>query len=224
MDRFDKESDFLNAPILIGEWGFPTFATTDTLISDPLGQLEYRELYIRTAEVFDRMGVGSIKAWFLGNRSMQNFLPGGPSTWAIFSDEKAAGTVERKYITDIIARPYPQTIAGDIRSFLFNHATRTLDITIKPNANKGASVIFIGANRHYPDGFSILIDDDFIMYHDPIKNKGLEVYKIPTDINPLDFIWDEKTQKLNILKWPANKAVLNIQIVPGIRNYTEESD
>lgn len=224
MDRFDKESDFLNAPILIGEWGFPTFATTDTLISGPLGQLEYRELYIRTAEVFDRMGVGSIKAWFLGNRSMQNFLPGGPSTWAIFSDEKAAGTVERKYITDIIARPYPQTIAGDIRSFLFNHATRTLDITIKPNANKGASVIFIGANRHYPDGFSILIDDDFVMYHDPIKNKGLEVYKIPTNVNPQDFIWDEKTQKLNILKWPANKAVLNIQIVPGIRNYTEESD
>ncbi|WP_300022371.1 cellulase family glycosylhydrolase [uncultured Maribacter sp.] len=224
MDRFNKESIFLNAPILIGEWGFPTFAITDTLVSGKLGQLEYRELYIKTAEVFDRMGVGSIKAWFLGNRSMQNFLPGGPSTWAIFSDKKAAGTVERKYITDIIARPYPQTIAGDIKSFLFNHATRTLDVTIKPDSKKGSSEIFIGANRHYPDGFSILIDDDFVMYHDPIKNKGLEVYKCPKSMQPKNFIWNSFTQKLTILKWPDNKTELQIQIVPGIRNYIEESN
>ena len=114
MDRFDKESDMLNAPILVGEWGFPTFATTDTLVEGKLGQLKYRELYIRTAEVFDKMGVGSIKAWFLGNRTMQNFLAGGPSTWSIFSDKTDAGTVERKYITDVISRPFPQTIAGDI--------------------------------------------------------------------------------------------------------------
>ncbi len=219
MDRFDKESELLQAPIFIGEWGFPTFASTDTLISGDLGQLRYRELYIKTAEVFDKMGVGSIKAWFLGNRTMQNFLPGGPSTWAIFSDKKAAGTVERKYITDIIARPYPQTIAGDIHSFLFNHATRSLDLKIRPDNTKGASTIFIGANRHYPDGFSILIDDDVIIYRDPLKNVGLEIYKLPKNVNPKDFIWDEYTQKLTILKWPENRTDLHIQIVPGIRDF-----
>lgn len=219
MDRFDKESDMMEAPILIGEWGFPTFATTDTLIDGNLGQLKYRELYIRTAEVFDRMGVGSIKAWFLGNRSMQNFMSGGPSTWSIFSDSTDAGTVERKYITDVIARPFPQTIAGDIQSFLFNHATRTLNLNIKADNGKGTSKIFIGANRHYPDGFSILVDKDIVMYYNPIKNVGLEIYKAPTDFSPTDFIWDEKTQKLTILKWPKDKALLNIKIVPGIRNF-----
>lgn len=219
MDRFDKESELLKAPIYIGEWGFPTFAATDTLIDGELGQLRYRELYIRTAEVFDRMGVGSIKAWFLGNRSMQNFLPGGPSTWAIFSDEKAAGTVERKYITDIIARPFPQTIAGDIENFMFHFATRTLDLNIRPDNSKGASTIFVGANRHYPDGFSMLIDNDFVLYHDPLKNIGLEVYKIPANVAPTDFIWDEKTQKLTILKWPKDRNPLHIQIVPGIRDF-----
>lgn len=224
MDRFDRESDLLNAPIFIGEWGFPTFASTDTTISGRLGQLKYRELYIRTAEVFDQMGVGSIKAWFLGNRSMQNFLPGGPSTWAIFSDKKDAGTVERKYITDVIARPYPQTIAGDIQSFLFNHATRTLDLKIRPDSKKGASTIFIGANRHYPDGFSIVIDDDVSLYHDPLKNKGLEVYKIPQSVLPENFIWNAHTQKLTILKWPANKTELHLQIVPGIRDFEEPTD
>jgi len=224
MNRFDKESDLLNAPIFIGEWGFPTFTSTDTLISGKLGQLSYRELYIRTAEVFDQMGVGSIKAWFLGNRTMQNFLPGGPSTWAIFSDKKAAGTVERKYITDIIARPYPQTIAGDIHSFMFNHATRTLDLKIKPDNQKGVSTIFIGANRHYPDGFSILVDDVFVMYHSPIKNVGLEVYLCPEEIDPQGFVWNEHTQKLTVLKWPDYETELNIRIVPGIRDFEEPTD
>jgi hypothetical protein len=219
MDRFDKESEMLNAPILIGEWGFPTFAKTDTIISGRIGQLAYRELYIKTAEVFDRMGVGSIKAWFLGNRTMQNFLPDGHSTWSIFSDSTDAGTVERKYITDVISRPFPQAIAGDIQSFLFNHATRTLDLKIISDNSKGASTLFIGANRHYPDGFSVIINNDLVMYYNPIKNVGLEIYKCPKHINPSDFIWDLHTQKLTVLKWPFDKKLLNIKIVPGIRNF-----
>lgn len=224
MDRFDRESALLKSPIYIGEWGFPTFASTDTTISGRLGQLKYRELYIRTAEIFDQMGVGSIKAWFLGNRSMQNFLPGGPSTWAIFSDKKDAGTVERKYITDIIARPYPQTIAGEIQSFMFNHATRTLDVNIKPDNQKGTSTIFIGANRHYPDGFSVLIENDIILYHDPIKNAGLEVYKSSKDFDPQNLVWNPVNQKLMVLSWPKGKEELNIKIVPGIRDFEEPID
>ena len=219
MDRFNKESERLNAPIYIGEWGFPTFASTDTLISGDLGQLKYRELYIRTAEVFDKMGVGSIKAWFLGNRSMQNFLPDGPSTWAIFSDKKAAGTTERKYITDIIARPFPQVIAGDIDNFMYDFATRTLNLNILSDNSKGTSTIFVGANRHYPDGFSMLIDTDFVLYYNPLKKIGLEVYKIPENVSPTDFIWDDKTQKITVLKWPKDKSNLKIKIVPGIRDY-----
>jgi hypothetical protein len=219
MDRFDEESTMLEAPIMVGEWGFPTFATTDTTVSGRLGQLAYRELYIRTAEVFDRMGIGSIKAWFLGNRTMQNFLPGGPSTWSIFSDKTDAGTVERKYITDVIARPYPQAIAGTIQTFLFNHATRTLDLKLIADNGKGASVIFIGANRHYPDGFSVLIGDDLVLFHDPLKKAGLEVYQCPPTSSAADFFWDEITQKLTVLKWPTDGVKLNVRIVPGLRNF-----
>ncbi|ANW95867.1 hypothetical protein AXE80_06050 [Wenyingzhuangia fucanilytica] len=219
MDRFDEESKMLKTPIFIGEWGMPTFAVTDTILEGNLGQLKYRELYIKTAEVFDQMGVGSIKAWFLGNRSMQNFLPGGLSTWAIFSDKTAAGTVERKYITDIIARPFPQVIAGDIYSFMFHHATRTLDLNIKSNNSKGASKIFVGANRHYPDGFSVLINDDTVLFYNPLKNVGLEVYKCPENVNPSDFIWDSQSQKLIVLKWPKDKEMLSVKIVPGLMNF-----
>lgn len=155
---------------------------------------------------------------------MQNFLPGGPSTWAIFSDKKDAGTVERKYITDIIARPYPQTIAGDIKSFLFNHATRTLDVTIKPDNGKGTSTLFIGANRHYPDGFSIVIDDDVVLFQNPIKNAGLEVYKCPKDFDPQNLVWNPVTQKLMVLRWPKDKEEVKIKIVPGIRDFEEPTE
>jgi hypothetical protein len=219
MDRFDKEAALLNAPILIGEWGFPTFATTDTIIDGNLGQLKYIEMYIRTAEVFDKMGVGSIKAWFLGNRSMQNFLSGGPSTWSIFSDKMAAGTVERKYITDIISRPFPQAISGDIQSFFYHHAKRELEVILKSNNSNGASEIFIGANRHYPDGFSITINDDFVMYYNPLKNVGLEVFKTTKDSDPSDFIWDSNRQKLIILKWAKKNTMYHLKIKPGVQKF-----
>ena len=216
MDRFDKESAMLDAPILIGEWGFPTFAKTDTLMSGKTGQLQYIELYQRTAEIFDQMGVGSIKAWFSGNPNMQNFMSEGPSTWAIFSDKNAVGTVERKYITDIIARPYPQTIAGDILNFKFNFATRSLIVNLKTDSSKGTSIFFIGANRHYPDGFSVLCGNDIVLTHDPLKNTGLEILRWNTNANPSDFIWDDVKQQLIILKWPVDKALIQLKIVPGI--------
>ncbi|MBR9908831.1 MAG: glycoside hydrolase family 5 protein [Gammaproteobacteria bacterium] len=212
MERFDQESDLLNAPILIGEWGFPTFVTTDGSVKE---QLNYIEFYVRTAEIFDQMGVGSIKAWFLGNRSYQNFLPGGPSTWAIFSDKQAVGTVERKYITDIIARPYPQLIAGDIKSFMFHFATRTLDINIMTDNQKGSSRIFVGADRHYPDGFSVHVGDQLILTKSPLST-GLSVHSSKENTDPSAFIWDEARQQLVVLKWPVDKTELSLQIKPGI--------
>ncbi len=216
--RFEKESKMLKAPIFIGEWGFPTFATTDSTIKGRLGQLEYMDFYIRTAELFDSLGINTIKAWFSGNPNMQNFMAGGRSTWAIFNDKHAVGTVERKYITDIIARPYPQSIAGDINSFKYDFATRSLDIFVKSDNTKGASKIFIGANRHYPDGFSVVINDSFVLCHNPLKTKGLEVFKSNELSNPSDFIWDNNSQQLTILKWPVDKSDLHIRIIPGINN------
>ncbi len=212
MKRFDKESDLLNAPILVGEWGFPTFVTTDNSVKE---QLDYIEFYIRTAEVFDEMGIGAIKAWFLGNRSYQDFLPGGESTWAIFQDKQAAGTVERKYITDIIARPYPQLIAGDINSFKFHFATRTLNLDITTDNSKGASRIFVGADRHFPDGFSIYVGSDLILTKSPLS-AGLRVHWSEANTDPGAFIWDESKQQLVVLAWPKDKADVNVQIKPGI--------
>ena len=216
--RFEKESSILEAPIFIGEWGFPTFDVTDSTMTGTLGQLNYMDFYIRTAELFDSLGMNTIKAWFSGNPHKQNFLPGGPSTWAIFQDENAVGTIERKYITDIIARPYPQTIAGDIQSFKYDFATRSLDLNIKSDNRLGTSQVFIGANRHYPDGFSVVVNDSMILSYDPLKTTGLEIKLSDDTSNPEDFRWDSNKQQLIVLKWPVDQTDIHLRIVPGIYN------
>jgi hypothetical protein len=212
MKRFSKEADLQNAPIFVGEWGFPTFDKTDSTLTE---QLKYIDFYIHTVNKFDSLGVGTIKAWFNGNRTKQHFL-GSPSTWSIFADEEAVGTVERKYITDIIARPFPQSIAGDILNFKFDFPTRSLNASFITDNSKGASRIFVGADRHYPDGFSIIINNNFIMVHNPLKNAGLEVVKSSISDNPSDFIWDDAKQQIVVLQWPFDKKALNMRIIPGI--------
>lgn len=218
--RFENQSKVLDAPVFIGEWGVPTYATTDSLIQGELGQLNYMDLYIRTAQLFDSLGFNTIKAWFSGNPKMQNFLPHGRSTWAIFSDKNAVGNVERKYITDVIARPFPQTIAGDLNSFKYDFATRSLDVFVTSDNSKGASQVFIGANRHYPDGFTIIIDSSLVLHYDPIKNAGLEVSKQDGIGSSTDFTWDEQKQQLHILKWPKDKVDVHLRVIPGINSFS----
>ena len=214
MLRFVKEAELQNGPMLVGEWGFPTFLTTDT--SDE-AQREYMDFYIHTVNLFDSLGVGTIKAWFSGNRVMQDFLPAGPSTWAIFSDSVGVGTVERKYITDIIARPYPQEIAGEIHSFHFDFATRILDVNLSTDNSKGSSQFFIGANRHYPDGVTVRLGNKLVLTHNPIKQVGLEVVKNTGNWDVRNFTWDEIRQQLIISQWPEDQVDLSLRIEPGIR-------
>lgn len=211
--RFEREAQMLDAPILVGEWGFPTLMTTDASVEE---QLEYQRLYIRTAELFDEMGMGTIKAWFSGNPSYQNFLPGGPSTWAIFQDNQPLGTVERKYITDIIARPYPKLIAGDLESFGFDFATRELETVITPDNAKGSSLIFVGANRHYPDGFSLHVGDGLVLTHEPGGDSGFAVARGAAGIDPSDYVWDERAQQVIIARLPDSSGPLTVKVTPGI--------
>jgi len=211
MARLEKEADLWGAPMFIGEWGMPTYESTDISIDE---QFEFARLYQETATCFDRTGVGTIKAWFTGTRTMQDFLPRGRSTWSIFSDKAAVGTAERKYITDIIARPYPQAIAGDIFSFAFNFATRELTVEIATDNAKGASRIFVGADRHYPDGFSLFVGDALILAHNPLDAGPLTAVQNLTGHSPQDFIWDPATQQLTILRWPRDRARVTLRIAP----------
>ena len=224
MNQYLNDAAISNAPVFMGEWGPATFDRVDSSIH---WQHEFIDFYIHTTRFWDSLGLGSIKPWFTGTRSKSGRPKRegwdkdwwqAPYTWSIFSDGRGVGTVERKYITDILARPYPQSIAGEIHSFKYDFATRTLDVYFKSDNRKGASSIFIGADRHYPDGFSIVCNEDFIMYNDPLTITGLEVLKFDENSNASDFIWDASRQQLIILKWPVDKKDFHMRIVPGMGN------
>ena len=208
--QYSQDAAISDAPIFLGEWGPATYDSTDSYISK---QHNYIDFYIATANIFDSLQLGTIKAWFTGTR-FKGKSAQGPYTWSIFKDDQGVGTIERKYIVDIIARPYPQCIAGDITDFAFDFPTRTLNVNIMPDSRKGASRIFIPADRWYPDGFTVSIGEMVVQYN-PLKNVGLEAIN-PGKGNPSDFIWDSYRQQLVVLRWPEDGSSLNINVRPGL--------
>src|SRR5690606_29376846 len=108
----------------------------------------------------------------------------------------AVGTAERKYIVDVIARPFPSKTAGVVHAFRFDQTTRNFTMSFTHHQEKGKSEIFVGANRHYPDGFTVSIDGDWIAIYDPIDGKNLTVVKSNIEQKDINVTWDEQLQKL----------------------------
>lgn len=211
LHQYQKDAALSNAPMILGEWGSATYEETDASVIE---QHKYQLAYIRTAEIADSLGLGMIKAWFLGSR-WKGRNHHGMFTWAIFKDSIGVGTTERKYIVDILARPYPMAIAGTIKNYRFNHSTREFEMTCIPGQQNHNSEIFVGANRHYPDGFTLQVNDNWIAVLDPIQSNQLKV--ITKDELSIDtkITWDNRFQKLIIEQLPTNKSEVIIKIIPG---------
>jgi hypothetical protein len=179
MKQYINDAAVSNAPLFIGEWGPATFDRVDSSIPR---QHEFIEFYIHTAMFWDSLGLGSIKPWFTGTRWKgkrpawegwdKNWWQ-APYTWSIFSDNRGVGTAERKYITDVLA-------------------------------------------RHYPDGFSIVCNKDFVLFCDPLSKSGIKVISTDGNSNASDFIWNPGTQQLVILKWPVDREEVHLRMVPGM--------
>ncbi|MCP4311488.1 MAG: glycoside hydrolase family 5 protein [Bacteroidetes bacterium] len=209
--QYERDAALSDVPIFFGEWGPATYDPVDSSLTQ---QYEFQDLYMETAHLFDSLGVGTVKAWFTGTR-FAGTSERGPFTWSIFKDNQGVGTIERKYITDIIARPYPQCIAGDILEFSFDLSNRSLVLDVHTENAKGASKIFIPADRYYPDGFTVTVGETMVIY-DPTKNVGLEVVEPGNGYSPSEFIWDSYQQQLVILKWPVDDENIRVLLQPGI--------
>src|SRR3546814_18934756 len=121
--------------LFLGEWGSATYDETD---SEVMEQQRYARAYMRTATIVDSLGLGTVKAWFLGSRwKGTNHI--GRFTWSIFSDSVAVGQTERKYITDVIARPFPSFIAGKLHHCNYDFARRVLTLNFNQSRNHGRS-------------------------------------------------------------------------------------
>lgn len=91
------------------------------------------------AALFDRYGLGCTRAWY-------DHTP----FWGVLN----ADWSEQKEKFDILSRPYPQRIAGQVKGWSFDFKSRVFRVEIEPTKEmKAPSEIYVPARRHYPNGF-----------------------------------------------------------------------
>jgi len=54
--------------------------------------------------------------------------------------------------------PGPPAIAGQLERDGYDFATRTLEVSLKPDSGLGSTEIFVPADRFYPDGLRVEVD------------------------------------------------------------------
>ena len=214
LDRYLREAALSQAPLMLGEWGPATDIAADT---DPKKQERYTKVYQATANALDQRGVGAIKAWFCGTRTpLKSKRRTDPFTWAIFSDTSAVGHVERKYITDTLARPRPLVVAGHLERYGYDFTTRTLEVSLSPDGRLGSTEIFVSADRFYPEGFRVEVGSGLVLTWTP-GDAQLRTVKSADETNREQarlLHWDADSQHLVIKKWIGAAPRLTVTIAP----------
>ncbi len=207
-DTYLKEANLSNAKLMIGEWGPPTRRDWDSNFDE---QSLCKKIYEVTCNEVDARSIGTVKAWFCG--TLRWYGKEKNATWAIFEDEKLFGTKERKYILDFLCRTRPLAVAGVLNKFGFDFATRTFTMNYVPQSNSAPTEIYVPANRHYPDGFRLKIDNKevFELKISPDSPSGL----LPKLLSKRKIIWKPWAQRLLIFENSTNSKQKKLEISPG---------
>lgn len=212
LDTYLRQAETLGLPIVMGEYGPPTFPATDT---DPETQHIYQLNFMRTVNLFDRHAVGTLKAWWCGSRAFESKAMN--RTWAMFTGSDPAMGPERKYVVDVMCRPRPLAVAGVVDTFAFDFATRRFRMEFTPGKSPAPSEVYLPLDRFYPeDGLRVTFRGLVLAL--PPRSAQFEVRENPARLDASVFYFDPEWQRLRISSWPggASKAVLEIK--PGARN------
>jgi endoglycosylceramidase len=107
-------------------------------------------------------------------------------------------------------------VAGRLDDYRFDFATRTLDVTLQPDAKLGGTGLFVSADRFYPAGFRVEIGEGLVM---ELKAADGELQVVrsarESDRSQAGLVrWDGKNLHLVIGKWVEDTPRLVIKIVP----------
>jgi len=202
----------LRLPVIIGEYGPPTFPNTD---SDLETQLVYQLNFMRTVELFDRFGIGMLKAWWAGSRDLDRGVFN--RTWSMFQGESHALGPERKYVVDVMCRVRPIAVAGVAHSYRHDFATRRFAMDFTPGEAGAPSEIYLPLDRHYPDGLRIRYQGLELVLA-PGGGGGLKVAANPGKLPSRGFRWDKETQRLHVKAWPGAAERSLLEVLPGTRD------
>jgi endoglycosylceramidase len=210
MERYLKDALTMQAPIIIPEYGAPTFNITDKDIET---QLLYQLNFIKSLDLYDRYCIGLVKAWWCGSATL--YEKKSDRTWAMFEGRSHARGPERKYVVDMMCRPRPLAVDGVVNSFNYDFATRIFTMDFTSGKGTAVSEIYLPVNRHYPDGCRIQID-------------GIEMTILPENrmiVSANDnkqtidmFHWDSDRQQILVKKWTKNNTRILLKIIPGVQD------
>ena len=212
LDAWQEQARAAHAAMFIGEYGNPAIIPNE-------GSIEKQVLHAKgemgAAAEIDKRALGAIRPWFSGSQSVLRIL-GPPTTWGLFYGNTAASGPERKYIVDVVARPMPLAIAGRIETFGFDFATRVFTMRFTAGGpSQGESEIFIPRQRHFPDGFRVMLPNGVTAACDG----ALRLISNERKLDGSLYRWDESRSRLVIHRWDGvPDGAVTLKIVPGLRD------
>jgi hypothetical protein len=209
MQTYLEQAVYLKAPLIMGEYGPPTFDGTD---ADLETQLAYQLNFMKTVSLFDRLGIGMLKAWWCGSRCSE--AKKMDRTWAMFNGPSHALGSERKYVVDVMCRTRPLCVAGVIHTYGFNFATRVFTMAFTPGKAEAPSEVYLPLERHYPDG--LRLECQGLVLSLPAGGAGgFRVLANPGGLKTEGFRWNRATQRLTVDEWPGNDEKALLRVLPG---------
>lgn len=218
LDDLERQAAISKVPLLLGEWGSPVYSDTD---DRPSEQQRYTRIYQLTVNEIDQRSIGGIKPWFCGGqREIPTEKKGRWMTWSIFSDPSPTGKVERKYLTDVIARPRPIVVAGTLERYRNDFENRRFEAILNTDSSLGETEIFIPAERHYPSGFVVELGSSLslTLHQDSLHLEVLSATNAMDREQARHLSWDKSRQRLVIGKWIGEPRTLALRVSPISRN------
>jgi hypothetical protein len=136
MDKRVHSSAAVDAPVMIGEYGYPNVATRNLPAAT-------QERDVQDANLMDQWTLGTIKTWYTSHGDFAILQPNGKANPRIA----------------IFSRPYPQRVAGTPESWHYDFAGHSFTLRYKPDpAIKEPTRIYV-APHNYPSGFDVSTSD-----------------------------------------------------------------
>ncbi len=189
---------------MVGEYGHPWSTKQDGKAS-----LEDQERATEegTALLFDSHLLSFSRPWFANDQSGTT-IDGASVGWGIFQGTSGFSGAERTMITNVVARAFPERLAGQQLTIQDDFAAHRVTLHYTPST--GVTVLSIPRQHNYPQGFTIQHSAGITLVYDPSQATGLRVTQATGTIDGHAFMWNEATQELSVQEWTTNPVTLTI--------------
>lgn len=202
ISQYKAEAVMHNSPLLIGEYGVPWNAANDSIA---IKKAQYVVTETAALTLFDSLKIGFSRPWFSDDKAKVT----NDINWALISDTSGLAGPERKFIFDIISRPYPQKTAGTLLSTKYYDASKKATIKYLPNPAFGSTTIFIPRKRHFNDSLVIQYNN-LVLFVDTITNSLIPLCN-PDNYNLANFTWNNNAEILTVNEWQSITATVSIK-------------